>query len=50
MDADHVPSEITEILMVIVIFGAMPMVSWRSEHVVFIGSAGRAHEELPHYR
>lgn len=27
--------EITEILMVIVIFGAMPMVSWRSEHVVF---------------
>lgn len=27
--------ELTEILMVIVIFGAMPMVSWRSEHVVF---------------
>ncbi len=27
--------EITEILMVIVIFGALPMVSWRSEHVVF---------------
>jgi TRAP-type C4-dicarboxylate transport system permease small subunit len=27
--------ELTEILMVIVIFGALPMVSWRSEHVVF---------------
>ncbi|MDO9135695.1 TRAP transporter small permease [Hydrogenophaga sp.] len=27
--------EITEILMVIVIFGALPMVSWRGEHVVF---------------
>ncbi|MEZ5702189.1 MAG: TRAP transporter small permease [Burkholderiaceae bacterium] len=27
--------ELTEILMVIVIFGAMPLVSWRSEHVVF---------------
>ncbi len=27
--------EITEILMVIVIFGALPMVSWRNEHVVF---------------
>lgn len=27
--------EITEILMVIVIFGALPLVSWRSEHVVF---------------
>jgi TRAP-type C4-dicarboxylate transport system permease small subunit len=27
--------ELTEILMVIVIFGAMPMVSWRGEHVVF---------------
>lgn len=27
--------EITEILMVVVIFGALPMVSWRNEHVVF---------------
>jgi len=27
--------EITEILMVIVIFGALPLVSWRNEHVVF---------------
>ncbi len=27
--------EITEILMVIVIFGALPLVSWRHEHVVF---------------
>ena len=27
--------ELTEILMVIVIFGALPMVSWRNEHVVF---------------
>jgi TRAP-type transport system small permease protein len=27
--------ELTEILMVVVIFGAMPLVSWRSEHVVF---------------
>jgi TRAP-type C4-dicarboxylate transport system permease small subunit len=27
--------EITEILMVIVIFAALPLVSWRSEHVVF---------------
>jgi TRAP-type C4-dicarboxylate transport system permease small subunit len=27
--------ELTEILMVIVIFGAMPLVSWRGEHVVF---------------
>lgn len=27
--------EMTEILMVIVIFGALPMVSWRGEHVVF---------------
>ncbi len=27
--------EITEMLMVIVIFGALPLVSWRSEHVVF---------------
>jgi len=27
--------EVTEILMVIVIFGALPLVSWRSEHVVF---------------
>ena len=27
--------EITEILMVIVIFGALPLVSWRGEHVVF---------------
>lgn len=27
--------ELTEILMVIVIFGAMPLVSWRNEHVVF---------------
>lgn len=27
--------ELTEILMVIVIFGALPMVSWRGEHVVF---------------
>lgn len=27
--------EITEILMVVVIFGAMPLVSWRNEHVVF---------------
>lgn len=27
--------EITEILMVLVIFGALPLVSWRSEHVVF---------------
>lgn len=27
--------EMTEILMVIVIFGALPLVSWRSEHVVF---------------
>lgn len=27
--------EITEILMVMVIFGALPLVSWRSEHVVF---------------
>lgn len=27
--------ELTEVLMVVVIFGALPMVSWRSEHVVF---------------
>ena len=27
--------EITEILMVIVIFGALPLVSWRGEHVIF---------------
>ncbi len=27
--------EITEVLMVIVIFGALPLVSWRNEHVVF---------------
>lgn len=27
--------EITEVLMVVVIFGALPLVSWRSEHVVF---------------
>ncbi len=27
--------ELTEILMVLVIFGALPLVSWRSEHVVF---------------
>ncbi len=27
--------EITEMLMVAVIFGALPLVSWRSEHVVF---------------
>lgn len=27
--------ELTEILMVVVIFGAMPLVSWRNEHVVF---------------
>ncbi len=27
--------EITEILMVVVIFGALPLVSWRHEHVVF---------------
>ncbi|MDQ7742816.1 TRAP transporter small permease [Hydrogenophaga pseudoflava] len=27
--------ELTEILMVIVIFGALPLVSWRGEHVVF---------------
>lgn len=27
--------EITEILMVVVIFGALPLVSWRGEHVVF---------------
>lgn len=27
--------ELTEILMVVVIFAALPMVSWRSEHVVF---------------
>lgn len=27
--------EMTEILMVLVIFGALPLVSWRSEHVVF---------------
>lgn len=27
--------EITEMLMVVVIFGAMPLVSWRNEHVVF---------------
>lgn len=27
--------EITEILMVVVIFGALPLVSWRNEHVIF---------------
>jgi len=27
--------ELTEMLMVVVIFGAMPLVSWRNEHVVF---------------
>lgn len=27
--------ELTEILMVVVIFAALPLVSWRSEHVVF---------------
>ena len=27
--------ELTEVLMVIVIFGALPLVSWRGEHVVF---------------
>lgn len=27
--------ELTEMLMVLVIFGALPLVSWRSEHVVF---------------
>ena len=27
--------ELTEILMVVVIFGALPLVSWRGEHIVF---------------
>jgi TRAP-type C4-dicarboxylate transport system permease small subunit len=27
--------ELTEILMVLVIFGSLPLVSWRDEHVVF---------------
>jgi TRAP-type transport system small permease protein len=27
--------ELTEVLMVVVIFAALPLVSWRSEHVVF---------------
>jgi TRAP-type C4-dicarboxylate transport system permease small subunit len=27
--------ELTEMLMVVVIFGALPLVSWRNEHVVF---------------
>ncbi len=27
--------ELTEVLMVIVIFGALPLVSWRGEHIVF---------------
>lgn len=27
--------ELTELLMVVVIFGALPLVSWRGEHVVF---------------
>lgn len=27
--------ELTEVLMVVVIFGALPLVSWRGEHVVF---------------
>ena len=27
--------EITEVLMVVVIFAALPLVSWRNEHVVF---------------
>ncbi len=27
--------ELTEMLMVMVIFGALPLVSWRNEHVVF---------------
>jgi TRAP-type transport system small permease protein len=27
--------ELTELLMVMVIFGALPLVSWRGEHVVF---------------
>jgi TRAP-type C4-dicarboxylate transport system permease small subunit len=27
--------ELTEVLMVVVIFGALPLVSWRNEHVVF---------------
>ena len=27
--------ELTEILMVVVIFGALPLVPWRNEHVVF---------------
>jgi len=27
--------EVTEILMVVVIFGALPLVSWRGEHIVF---------------
>lgn len=27
--------ELTEMLMVVVIFGALPLVSWRGEHVVF---------------
>lgn len=27
--------EITEMLMVVVIFGALPLVSWRNQHVVF---------------
>ena len=27
--------ELTELMMVVVIFGALPLVSWRGEHVVF---------------
>lgn len=27
--------ELTEILMVVVVFGALPLVSWRSEHIIF---------------
>ncbi len=43
--------EITEILMVIVIFGALPIVSWQREHVVFDtldGLIPRAIKRLQH--
>lgn len=43
--------EITEILMVMVIFGALPLVSWRGEHVVFDSLDGivpRALRSLQH--
>lgn len=42
--------EITEILMVVVIFGALPLVSWRSEHVVFDSLDAFTSPRFRHYQ